>query len=65
MPAAPQHRVSHRDLRQGRMVAKVNIVPQPWVPHLHDGFIVVKVGIVRSTTAPAHLAQTPVSQAAH
>jgi hypothetical protein len=22
-----------------------------WVPHLHDGLIVVKVGIVRSTTA--------------
>ena len=29
--------------------------PQPRVPHLHDGFIVAKVGIVRSTTAPAHL----------
>jgi hypothetical protein len=28
--------------------------PPHWVPHLRDGFIVAKVGIVRSTTAPAH-----------
>ena len=27
------------------------------VPHLHDGFIVVKVGFVQSTTAPAHITQ--------
>ncbi len=25
------------------------------VPHLRDGLIVAKVGIVRSATAPAHL----------
>jgi hypothetical protein len=29
--------------------------PQRWVPHLRDGCIVAKVGIVQSTTAPAHL----------
>jgi hypothetical protein len=29
--------------------------PQNRVPHLRDGFIVDKVGIVRSTTAPAYL----------
>jgi hypothetical protein len=29
--------------------------PQTRVPHLRDSFIVAKVGIVRSTTAPAHL----------
>jgi hypothetical protein len=29
--------------------------PQHRVPHLRDGFIVAKVGIVRSTTAPANL----------
>jgi hypothetical protein len=31
---------------------------RPWVPHLRDGFIVDKVGIVRRTTAPAHDAGT-------
>jgi hypothetical protein len=29
--------------------------PQLRVPHVRDGFIVANVGIVRSTTAPAHL----------
>jgi hypothetical protein len=29
--------------------------PRTRVPHLRDGFIVAKAGIVRSTTAPAHL----------
>jgi hypothetical protein len=31
------------------------IPQQHRVPHLPDTLIVVKVGIVRSTTAPAHL----------
>jgi hypothetical protein len=44
MTARAQTRVSHRDLR----VAKANIAPQLWVPHLRDGFIVAKVGIVHS-----------------
>jgi hypothetical protein len=63
MPASPKHWLSHRSLR----VAKENIVPQLWVPHLRDGFIVVKVGIVRSTTAPTHLhpVTIPKAQAAH
>jgi hypothetical protein len=51
--------------------------PQPWVPHLRDGFIVDKlgsppacgrggtVGIVRSTTAPAHLHQAKKAEVAH
>jgi len=59
MTARAQTRASHQDLR----VAKANIAPKPWVPHLRDGFIVAKLGIVRSTTAPAHIARTPVSQA--
>jgi hypothetical protein len=59
MTACAQTRVSHRDLR----VANANIAPKLRVPHLHDGFIVVKVGIVRNTTAPAHLVRTPESQA--
>jgi hypothetical protein len=58
MPAAPQPRVPHRGLRQGLrdsfVVAKVNIVPQHWVPHLRDGCSVDKVGIVRSMTALTH-----------
>ena len=29
-------------------------LPQLRVPHLRDSLIVAKVGIVRSTTAPAH-----------
>jgi hypothetical protein len=29
--------------------------PPQRVTHLHDGFIVAKVGIVQSTTAPAHI----------
>jgi hypothetical protein len=73
MTARAQNRASDRDLR----VAKANIAPKLWVPHLRDGFIVAKpgsppacwwggtVGIVRSTTAPAHLARTPVSQVAY
>jgi hypothetical protein len=40
--------------------------PQPgvqhWVPHLRDSFIVAKVGIVRSTTAPAHLSPAATSK---
>jgi hypothetical protein len=32
--------------------------PQPRVPHLRDGLIVAKVGLVRSTTAPANLSTT-------
>jgi hypothetical protein len=28
---------------------------QHWVPHVRDSFIVANVGLVRSTTAPAHL----------
>jgi hypothetical protein len=73
MTVRTQNRVSHRDLR----VAKANIAPQPWVPHLRDGFIVAKpgsppacgrggtVGIVRSTTAPAHLHQAKKAEVAH
>jgi hypothetical protein len=30
-------------------------LPQHWVPHLRDGLIVAKLGIVRSTTAVAYL----------
>jgi hypothetical protein len=33
------------------------------VPHLRDSFIVAKVGIVRSTTAPAHLSDAETSKA--
>ena len=33
----------------------MNPPPQLRVPHLRDGFIVAKVGIERSETAPAHL----------
>jgi hypothetical protein len=29
--------------------------PSLRVPHVRDGFIVANVGLVRSTTAPAHL----------
>jgi hypothetical protein len=36
--------------------------PQHRVPHLRDGFIVAKVGIVRSTTAPAHLSDAETSK---
>jgi hypothetical protein len=74
MNARAQTRVSHQYLR----VAKANIAPPKlWVPYLRDGFIVAKpgsppacwwggtVGIVRSTTAPAHLTRTPVSQATY
>ena len=61
MSARTQNRASDRDLR----VAKANIAYKLWVPHLRDGFIVAKVGIVRSTTAPAHLGRTPVSQVAY
>jgi hypothetical protein len=32
----------------------MSIPPQNRVPHLRDGLIVAKVGIVRSTNAPAH-----------
>ena len=32
--------------------------PQLRVPHLRDGLIVAKVGLVRSTTAPANLDTT-------
>jgi hypothetical protein len=39
--------------------------PQLWVPHLRDGFIVAKVGLVRSTTAPAHLHRNAKAEAEH
>jgi hypothetical protein len=69
MPASQKHWPFHRSLRHSLsdsfIATKMTIVPKPWVPHLRDGFIVAKVGIVRSTTAPAHLARTPVSQATH
>jgi hypothetical protein len=45
MPESTQHWVPHRGLRQG----------------LRDSSIVVKVGIVRSTTAPAHFHHAGIS----
>jgi hypothetical protein len=36
--------------------------PKHRVPHLRDSFIVDKVGIVRSTTAPAHIHRAAASK---
>jgi hypothetical protein len=69
MPASPKHWLSHRSLRHSLRDSftstKIPASLQLWVPHLRDGFIVVKVGIVRSTTAPAHLTQAKKAEVAH